>query len=162
MSVNYDEDDDLTEDERIAKEKKANSRLRASGRRLRTAMLDMITKGKESEEFPNLDGSNKQTYAIVAVLDGQDRDVAESEKAMNDKQSNEVNGAMVAAMHNRLIENAGDPSKIFAHGERGMRTVGDSSKRLLPERQATGQHMKIGADEIDFETVYNKDNAEDE
>lgn len=143
----------MSEDEQIAYEKKDNKRLRRESRKIRGAILDKITKDKDSEEFPNIDGSNKQVYAVVAVLDGVDRDVQESEKAMAAKEVAGDTSTLVTAVFEAMIERAGDPTSHFAKGERGMRTVGDD-RRLRPEAVASNQHMHKGKDDIDYNDVF--------
>lgn len=145
--------ENLTEEEQIAAEKKENKQLRRKSRAIRTAILDKISKDEDSEEFPNLDGSNKQVYALVAVLDGVDRDVQESEKALATADAIGDTGTMVTALFEAMINRAGDPSAIYANGERGMKTVGDN-QRLKPENKATDQHMHRGKDEILYEDVF--------
>lgn len=147
--------DDMSEDEQIEQERRDNKRIRRNSRELRTAMLDKITKDKDSDKFPNLDGSNKQVYAIVAVLDGQDRDVQESEKALAQRDGPGNTGAFVTAVFEEIVNRIGDPSSKFSSGERGSRTVGDGT-RLRPENTATAQHMHSGNDAIEFNDVFIK------
>lgn len=145
--------DDMTEEEQRKATRQENGRLRRKTRRIREAVLDKITKDKNSEEFPNLDGSNKQVYAIVAVADGMDRDVAESEKVLAQNETNTANAGMVNVLFEALMNKAGNPAAIMANGERGTRTVG-TSQRLRPNNQASEQHMKRGSDDIDYEQVF--------
>ncbi len=147
--------DDMSEDEQTAEQKRENRAIRRSSRSLRTALLDKLAKDKDSDEFPNLDGSSKQVYAITTVLDGLDRDVQESEKALAAKESAGDTGALVTAVFEALIERGGDPTGHFAKGERGERTVGDD-RRLRPDNKATDQHMRIGNEHIEFEDVFHK------
>lgn len=147
--------DNMSDDEQVAFEKRENKQIRRNSRKLRTAILDKISKDKDSEEFPNIDGSSKQAYAIVTVLDGMDRDVQESEKALAHKDSANNAGALVTGVMEAFIERMGDPSAQFANGQRGMRTVG-GSERLRPESAASDQHRHVGKDEIEYDTVFNK------
>lgn len=151
-----DEFEQLSEEDRTKIEKRENRSIRRHTRAIQMAVLDKVTKDKDSEEFPNLDGSNKQTYAIVALTDSLNRDVAESEKALATKEAGNDAGALVTAVYEGLIGRLGDPSVKFASGERGERTVG-SNTRLRPDNAATDQHMRIGNDTIDFEDVFYKD-----
>lgn len=148
--------DNMSEEERVSAEKRENRQIRRKSRGLRSAIIDKIAKGEDSEEFPNIDGSSKQTYAIVTVLDGLDRDVQESEKALAAKDGANDTGALVTAIFEGLIDRMGDPSDKLAQGERGIRTVGDESKRLRPDNNASSQHMHTGRDEIEYEHVFHK------
>ena len=147
--------DNMSDDEQASAEKRENKQIRRHSRRLRTAMLDKISKDVDSEEFPNLDGSSKQTYAIATVLDGMDKDVQESEKALAAKDGANNTGALVTMVFESIVDRIGDPSSKFAAGERGMRTVGDD-RRLRPDNQASIQHMHTGKDDIDYDEVFNK------
>lgn len=147
--------DNMSEDEQNDYEKKENKRIRRNNRAIREAILDKITKDEDSEQFPNIDGSNKQVYAITTVLDGMDRDVQESEKALAAKDSVGNADSFVTAVFERLMDRTGDPSGKFAIGEAGMRTVGDD-RRLRPENTASGQHMHVGKDEIEYDEVFHK------
>lgn len=149
--------DSMSDEERVNAEKRENRQIRRKSRNLRNAIIDKIAKDQDSEEFPNIDGSSKQTYALVTVLDGLDRDVQESEKALAAKDSAGDTGAMVTAIFEGLVDRLGDPSEKFARGERGVRTVGDETKRLRPEITASSQHMYTGKDEIQYEEVFHKD-----
>lgn len=149
--------DNMSDEERVNAEKRENRQIRRKSRNLRNAIIDKIAKDKDSEEFPNIDGSSKQTYAIVTVLDGLDRDVQESEKALATKEGANDTGALVTAIYEGLVGRFGDPTEKFARGERGTRTVGDESKRLRPENTASSQHMHTGKDEIEYEAVFHKD-----
>lgn len=145
--------DDMTEEEQRKATRQENGRLRRKTRRIREAVLDKITQDKDSEEFPNLDGSNKQVYAIVAVADGMDRDVAESEKVLAQNDSDTANAGMVNSLFEALVGRLGNPAVAMANGERGTRTVG-TTQRLRPENTATEQHMKRGSDDIEYEQVF--------
>lgn len=158
MSRTYTEDeyDNLSDEERTKIERRENRAIRRQTRSLQVAMLDKIAKGKDSEEFPELDGSNKQVYAIVAVIDGLSRDVQESEKALATKEAGNDAGALVTAVYEGLIGRMGDPTSRFATGERGERNIGTNA-RLRPENEATDQHKYVGNDAIDYEQVFNKE-----
>lgn len=147
--------DNMSEEEQVNAEKRENRQIRRSSRRLRTALLDKISKDKDTEEFPNLDGSSKQTYALATILDGMDRDVQESEKALAAKDGANDTGALVTAVFEGLIGRIGDPSSRFASGQRGERVVGDGT-RLRPESKASSEHMRTGNDEIEFNEVFHK------
>lgn len=149
--------DNMSDEERVNAEKRENRQIRRKSRGLRSAIIDKIAKGQDSEEFPNVDGSSKQTYAIVTVLDGLDRDVQESEKALAAKEGSNDAGAMVTAIFEGIIDRMGDPSEKFAQGERGMRTVGNETQRLRPGNEASSQHMHTGRDEIEYAEVFHKD-----
>lgn len=154
--MNDKEWDDMSEEEQVSAEKRENKQLKRHSRRLRSALLDKLSKDKESEEFPNLDGSNKQVYAIATILDGLDRDVQESEKALATKEGANDTGALVTAVFESIVERIGDPSSKFASGERAIRTVGDNT-RLRPENTASQEHMFTGKDDIDYDSVFNND-----
>lgn len=143
----------LSEEDRVKIEKRENRQIRRQTRAIQVAVLEKIAKGKNSEEFPEIDGSTKQTYAIVAVVDGLNRDVQESEKNLAAKEAGNDAGALVTAVYEGLIGRLGDPSAKFASGSRGERTVGTST-RLRPDNAASNQHMHIGKDDIEFEDVF--------
>jgi phage host-nuclease inhibitor protein Gam len=145
--------DDMSSEEQVAAEKRENKQIRRSSRRLRTAMLDKIAKDIDTPEYPNLDGSSKQTYAIVTVLDGLDRDVQESEKTLAAKEGASDMGSLVTQVFEGLVGRIGDPSAKFASGERGTRDIG-TNQRLRPDATASAQHMHTGKDEIEFDEVF--------
>lgn len=146
----------LSEEDRVKVEKRENRAIRRHTRAIQMAVLDKVTKDKDSEEFPNLDGSSKQTYAIVALTDSLNRDVAESEKTLASKEAGNDAGALVTAVYEGLMDRLGDPSTRFASGSRGERTVGTNA-RLRPDNAATDQHMRIGNDTIEFDDVFYND-----
>lgn len=148
--------ENLSDEDRVKIEKRENRSIRRQTRSLQVAMLEKIAKGKDSEEFPELDGSNKQVYAIVAVVDGLNRDVQESEKALATKESGNDAGALVTAVYEGLIGRMGDPTGRFATGQRGERNIGTNT-RLRPENEATDQHKHVGNDAIEYEKVFNKE-----
>lgn len=146
--------EEMTEDQRTALEKKENRELKGYSRRLKKAMLAKIAEGKISEEFPELDGSNKQVYAIVAVVDQLDRDVQESEKIMANKETNNSNAALVNQVFEAILQKTDDPSNVMATGQRHVRDISEGKGRLLPDREASSQHMHKGNDVIEYNDVF--------
>lgn len=152
--------DSMSEEEQRKEQRRENRQLRRHSRNIRLALLDKVTKDKDSEEFTNLDGSTKQVYAVSTLLDGLDRDVNESEKVLASQENDNANNSLVTSVFEAMVNKLGNPAAVAASGARGTRTVGTNA-RLRPDNEASKEHMHRGRDDINFEDVFESNEKEE-